>query len=267
MVIFFSLNFSIDYRGGRDGSRSPRVAGGESDSDTGGSRRGATSLKEGGASPTPSASGDLANSLKLLQGGGSGSTPNISFGPPLAPPSFLPYLYPPGLYPPHQLNSLLLPGGAPSMNPSAYPSSSLSTLSHNLLLSHMALASQSLLSAAPGYLSSLGVQHSNPGSSVSSLLNASLLNPLKAASSLHTPSRFSPYSLVKNEGSPPPQPQPSPGASAFEPVARSSPAPEAPSTSNGQSLPSELKSIEKMVNGLERRDKLTMDGFTRLESK
>ncbi|KAF5286564.1 hypothetical protein FQA39_LY16247 [Lamprigera yunnana] len=175
-------------------------------------------------------------------------SPNISVGPPIhPPPHLLPYLYPPGLYPgaggPHFGPPLGLFAGAhsPSMNPSLLFNAQLA-----LAAQHPALFSHYTNLAHPGPTS----HHLSPTSP--------LHNHLKGGH------RFAPYTL----------PNSSSGiSSAFETVTPSlhtrslsnSPSgkqrqsslspPIRPSTSSPKtditSSPSDLKSIEKMVNGLD----------------
>ncbi|KAL0267080.1 UNVERIFIED_CONTAM: hypothetical protein PYX00_009443 [Menopon gallinae] len=179
-------------------------------------------------------------------------SPNISVGPPIhPPPHLLPYLYPPGLYPPGHLLGPTPPlGGLLGHTPPAGMSSSL------LFNAQLALAAQhpALFGHAAAYTAGLhNPSHSNP-----------LHNHLKAAmSGAH---RFTPYTIPNCLGN-------SPIGSAFEQVTPGSirassvsPLPRPPTagpksnvampstdlrTNSNSNSASELKNIEKMVNGLE----------------
>ncbi|KYB26909.1 optomotor-blind protein isoform X3 [Tribolium castaneum] len=178
-------------------------------------------------------------------------SPNISVGPPIhPPPHLLPYLYPPGLYPgaggppfaPH-LN-LFSGAHAPGMNPSLLFNAQLALAAqHPALFSHY----QNLAHPNPHHLSPTSPLH----------------NHLKGGH------RFTPYTLpTSNSGV-----SSSPLGSAFETVTPSSHTrslsnspsgklrggsmspPVRPSTASPKpeaaTSPSDLKSIEKMVNGLD----------------
>ena len=183
-------------------------------------------------------------------------SPNISVGPPIhPPPHLLPYLYPTGLYPGAGAPSPFGPplslftgshGPAAAMNPSLLFNAQLALAAqHPALFSHY-----SNMAAHPPH-----GHHLSPTSP--------LHNHLKGGH------RFTPYTLPNNVGS-------SPLGSAFEtvtpgsqtrslsnspaggkaprgssispPPARSRTASPKPETA---SSPSDLKSIEKMVNGLD----------------
>lgn len=180
-------------------------------------------------------------------------SPNISVGPPIhPPPHLLPYLYPPGLYPgaggPHFAPPLSLFTGAhsPSMNPSLLFNAQLA-----LAAQHPALFSHYSNLAHPGPTG----HHLSPTSPIH--------NHLKGGH------RFAPYTLPNSSTGV----TSSPLGSAFETVTPSSHTrslsnspsgkarqssispPIRPSTSSPKaditSSPSDLKSIEKMVNGLD----------------
>lgn len=170
-------------------------------------------------------------------------SPNISVGPPIhPPPHLLPYLYPPGIYPgatgppfaPHL--SLFSGAHTPGMNPSLLFNAQLALAAqHPALFSHY----QNLAHPNPHHLSPTSPLH----------------NHLKGGH------RFTPYTLpTSNAGV----------GSAFETVTpRSlssspsgkirggsiSPPPVRPSTASPKpetaASPNDLKSIEKMVNGLD----------------
>lgn len=180
-------------------------------------------------------------------GNGTYPSPNISVGPPIhPPPHLLPYLYPHGLYPPHHLSLLHNPAAAAAMNhPGFNPG----------LLFNAQLA--------------LAAQHPALFGHYSGHTPASPLHALKGH-------RFSPYSLPSglgsafdavtpgsNSGGPrslssSPRPRPSSSSPTVNRPISVSPTP--PTTAiNPCTLsikppinsPSELKSIEKMVNGLD----------------
>lgn len=183
--------------------------------------------------------------------------PNISVGPPIhAPPHLLPYLYPHGLYPPHHLSLLHNPAAA--MNPN---------LNFNLFNAQFAQALASNPFLHGHYSGSLPPLHLKSQNSNN--------NPIGTMSSSSGSNRFTPYNL------------PSSGLSAFEPptknprslsnsprnhhqaspihstqrpisvsptVVVSTPPPSSThenSSAKSLSSPSELKNIEKMVNGLD----------------
>ncbi|XP_031330844.1 optomotor-blind protein-like [Photinus pyralis] len=180
-------------------------------------------------------------------------SPNISVGPPIhPPPHLLPYLYPPGLYPgaggPHFGPPLGLFASAhsPSMNPSLLFNAQLA-----LAAQHPALFSHYTNLAHPAATS----HHLSPTSPIH--------NHLKGGH------RFAPYTLPNSSGGV----NSSPLGSAFETVTPSSHTrslsnspsgkprqsslspPLRPNTSSPKTdvpnSPSDLKSIEKMVNGLD----------------
>lgn len=207
--------------------------------------------------------------------------PNISVGPPIhPPPHLLPYLYPPGLYPPHHLSLLHNPATAAAMN---HPN-----LNFNLFNAQLALAAQH-----PAFFG-----HYSGHSPVSPLHALKGNGNSTGAGSGSIPTnnsnnRFTPYNLPSGLGSAfdAVLPSNSKGSSAAGPRSlSSSPRPhhrnqiganspsmqqqqrpisvsptvivtsqESPSRSKmspmmqptSVSSPSELKSIEKMVNGLD----------------
>lgn len=191
--------------------------------------------------------------------------PNISVGPPIhPPPHLLPYLYPHGLYPPHHLSQFLHnPAAAAAMN---HPG-----LNFNLFNAQLALAAQH--PALFGHYS---------GHSPVSPLHALKGGGLVGAGANH---RFAPYNLPSGFGSAfdavmpsnlagqrslstSPRPQqhhshPHRASSNSPPIGSQRPISVSPPVSTNkttvvtpkpqkhQSSPSELKSIEKMVNGLD----------------
>lgn len=179
--------------------------------------------------------------------------PNISVGPPIhPPPHLLPYLYPHGIYPPHHLSLLHNPAAA--MNPN---------LNFNLFNAQFAqaLASNPFLH---GHYS---------GASLPPLHLKGNNNSMGTMPSSSANNRFAPYNLPSSglsafepptktvrslSSSPRNNPQASPIHSTQRPISVSptvvvnTPPPHEHLTSNSHhSSPSELKSIEKMVNGLD----------------
>lgn len=219
-----------------------------------------------------------ANSPK--DGNSSGSitypSPNISVGPPIhPPPHLLPYLYPHGLYPPHHLSLLHNPAAAAAMNHQ--------NLNFNLFNAQLALAAQHPFF---GHYSG----HS-PVSSLHALKSganggASIASSAGSIPTSNANNRFAPYNLPSGMGSAFDAVLPSNLKSSSGNSARSlssSPRPRQQSNSspnhqrpisvsptvvvntpgsprqqtkfspvqNATASPSELKSIEKMVNGLD----------------
>lgn len=179
--------------------------------------------------------------------------PNISVGPPIhPPPHLLPYLYPHGIYPPHHLSLLHNPAAA--MNPN---------LNFNLFNAQFAqaLASNPFLH---GHYS---------GASIPPLHLKANSNPIGTMPSASSNNRFAPYNLASSglsafeppskthrslSSSPRNNQQTSPIHSTQRPISVSptlivsTPPPHEILASNSlQNSPSELKSIEKMVNGLD----------------
>lgn len=201
--------------------------------------------------------------------------PNISVGPPIhPPPHLLPYLYPPGLYPPHHLSLLHNPATAAAMN---HPN-----LNFNLFNAQLALAAQhpaffghysghspvSPLHALKGNGSS-GAAGSGGGSiptnnsnnrftpynlpsGLGSAFDAVLPSNSKSSSSGAAGPRSlssSPRPLHRNQigtNSPP-----AAIAQQQRPISVSPTVVVTSQESTSVSSPSELKSIEKMVNGLD----------------
>ncbi|XP_049839564.1 optomotor-blind protein-like isoform X2 [Schistocerca gregaria] len=201
--------------------------------------------------------------------------PNISVGPPIhPPPHLLPYLYPHGLYPPlapgPPLSLFAGPGGAPSAAPGLLFNAQLALAAqHPALFGHYSALHHPAATAGGGGAGGGGALH----------------HPLGAKGG-----RFAPYSLPGNSvgsafetvtpgggtgggGSPkshlhapPPQhtpPGPLPQPTPLGPLSTGSSSPPAspPHQQQQEAAPppptapaataSELKSIEKMVNGLE----------------
>lgn len=179
-------------------------------------------------------------------------SPNISVGPPIhPPPHLLPYLYPHGLYPPHHLSLLHNPAAAAAMNHQS--------LNFNLFNAQLALAAQH--PALFGHYS---------GHSPVSPLHALKGNGVGSIGSANSNHRFTPYNLPSGFGSAfdavlpsnagqrslssSPRGQQQRAASNSPPVIRPisvSPTIIPPQKTTQQTSPSNLKSIEKMVNGLD----------------
>lgn len=240
-------------RDGSDSSCSESVGG-----STGGAFRPTNSPKDG------SNSGSISHPV-----------PNISVGPPIHhPPHFLPYLYPPGLYPPHHLSLL--------HNPAAAAAMSHQNLNLNLFNAHLALAAQhpaflghysghspvSPLHALKGNGSNGGTASSgvsiptsnannrfapyNLPSGLGSAFDAVMPSNLKGSNSGRSLSS-SPRPLRNSQttGTPPIHQRPiSVSPTVVVVTSPSSPATKL-SPNHTSASPSELKSIEKMVNGLD----------------
>lgn len=224
-------------RDGSDSSCSESVGG-----STGGAFRPTGSPKDGGPISYPS--------------------PNISVGPPIhPPPHLLPYLYPHGLYPPHHLSLLHNPAAAAAMN---HPG-----LNFNLFNAQLALAAQhpAFFGHYSGH-SPVSPLHTlkgngNGGGSIGSAGSNNRFAPYNLPSGLGsafdavTPSHAGggPRSLSSSPR------QPRRTSTTSPPMTRPiSVSPPPPSKSTQQSSPSELKSIEKMVNGLDVQKSLNGGG-------
>lgn len=193
----------------------------------------------------------------------------VSLGPPLPPPPhLLPYLYPgAGLYPGgpslHQLSQLLHPPGM--LSGGGHAAGALG-MSHNLLLNaQLALAAQHQLFHPHAYQNLSGLAAAASGGSVTPPHHP----PHNGASSLVPPSerlrahRFSPYnpvskhspSMATSSAFEAVSPKVSPLGAVLQssPPIRLSNAPESPQPAAVKtSTPaSDLKNIEKMVNGLD----------------
>ncbi|XP_055305022.1 optomotor-blind protein isoform X2 [Sitodiplosis mosellana] len=193
--------------------------------------------------------------------------PNISVGPPIhPPPHLLPYLYPHGIYPPHHLSLLHNPAAAAAMNHQ--------NLNFNLFNAQLALAAQhpAFFGHYSGHsqvspLHALkGNNNNNPVTSGSSSLLSSSSNnrfapynlPSSGSGSAFdavTPSKTGPRSLSSS-----PRPMRNHHQSIHSPPLNSQQRPISVSptivvsndtTKSMRNSPSELKSIEKMVNGLD----------------
>ena len=245
----------LDERDGSDSNCSDSVGGG-----SGAAFRPAGSPKEsGGGSNT----------------GPSYPSPNISVGPPIhPPPHLLPYLYPHGLYPPPPLSLLHNPAAAAAMNPGLNPGLFLNAqlalaAQHPALFGHYSAHSSTSplhnlkshrfspysLTAGLGSAFDAVTPGSNSGGPRSLSSSPPSSHHLRAASTSPLPNR--PQSVSPT---PPAQTQTqrphSQHSSAFTPMV--------PSNNNNnntissinksttaKSSPSELKSMEKMINGLD----------------
>lgn len=181
--------------------------------------------------------------------GSSYPSPNISVGPPIhPPPHLLPYLYPHGLYPPHN-PFLHNPAAAmnPGLNPSLLFNAQLALAAqHPALFGHY--SGHSPTSPLQGFKSHRFSPYNLPG--LGSAFDAvtpgsnsggqrSLSSSPRPRPTSHSPPSNRPISVS------PVSSQPKSIATSPQPVL-------SVNTSVGNSSsPSELKSIEKMVNGLE----------------
>ncbi|XP_021704164.1 optomotor-blind protein isoform X3 [Aedes aegypti] len=185
-------------------------------------------------------------------------SPNISVGPPIhPPPHLLPYLYPPGLYPPHHLSLLHNPAAAAAMNPSLLFNAQLALAAqHPAFFGHYSGHSPS--SPLHGLKGHRFSPYSLPGSGMGSAFDAvtpgsNSGGPRSLSSSPHPRAASNSPPTRPISVSPTPTQNPtSPasaetGATAIPPSAQ----PASMVTTMPSNSPSELKSIEKMVNGLE----------------
>ncbi|XP_030747054.1 optomotor-blind protein isoform X5 [Sitophilus oryzae] len=213
---------------------------------------GSTAFRQRPSSPKDSAAGPSSSS-------GEYPSPNISVGPPIhPPPHLLPYFYPPGMYPgaggPNPFApplSLFTGGHAPGgMNPSLFFNAQLALaaqhpalFSHYQNLTHPSPHNHHLSPTSPIHNHLKGGHRFTPytlpnasggGGGVSS-------SPLGSAFETVTPSSHT-RSLSNSPNSTKIR------ASSLSPPVRSSTVSPKPETANS---PSDLKSIEKMVNGLD----------------
>lgn len=188
--------------------------------------------------------------------------PNISVGPPIhPPPHLLPYLYPHGLYPPHHLSLLHNPAAAAAMN---HPG-----LNFNLFNAQLALAAQhpalfghysghspvSPLHALKGNGGLTGGSNhrfapynlpSGFGSAFDAVMPSNSIGPRSLSTSPRPQQTHSQQSHRAASNSPPQRP-----ISVSPPISSNKPTVLTPKPQKHQSSPSELKNIEKMVNGLD----------------
>ncbi|XP_058465478.1 optomotor-blind protein isoform X1 [Malaya genurostris] len=189
-------------------------------------------------------------------------SPNISVGPPIhPPPHLLPYLYPPGLYPPHHLSLLHNHAAAAAMNPSLLFNAQLALAAqHPAFFGHYSGHSPSSpLHSLKGHRFS---PYSLPGSGIGSAFDAvtpgsNSGGPRSLSSSPHPRAASNSPPTRPISVSPTPTQNPtSPvsaeaGSTATTTAAVPQPPPPSMVTTMPSNSPSELKSIEKMVNGLE----------------
>lgn len=209
---------------------------------------GSTAFRPRPSSPKDSTAGPSSSS-------GEYPSPNISVGPPIhPPPHLLPYFYPPGLYPgaagpnPFAPSLNLFTGGhSPAgMNPSLLFNAQLALAAqHPALFSHY----QNLAHPNPHHLSPTSPIHNHlkgghrftPYTLPTSTAGGMSASPLGSAFETVTPSSHT-RSLSNSPNSTKLR-----GSSLSPPLRASTVSPK-PETA---SSPSDLKSIEKMVNGLD----------------
>nr|Q24432.3 RecName: Full=Optomotor-blind protein; AltName: Full=Lethal(1)optomotor-blind; Short=L(1)omb; AltName: Full=Protein bifid [Drosophila melanogaster] len=210
----------------------------------------------------------------LNPGGGSYPSPNISVGPPIHPsPHLLPYLYPHGLYPPPHLGLLHNPAAAAAMSPAGLNPGLLFNAQLALAAQHPALFGHAYAAAGHTPVSPLQGLKSHRFSPYS--LPGSLGSAFDAVT---------PGSNANRSGDPPgggggglgggvvengprslsssPRPRPASHSPPTRPISMSPTTPPSlmkqprgggagAGVAQSQHSPSELKSMEKMVNGLE----------------
>ncbi|XP_036676349.2 optomotor-blind protein isoform X1 [Drosophila suzukii] len=204
----------------------------------------------------------------LNPGGGSYPSPNISVGPPIHPsPHLLPYLYPHGLYPPPHLGLLHNPAAAAAMSPAGLNPGLLFNAQLALAAQHPALfghayaaAGHTPVSPLQGLKSHRFSPYSLPGS-LGSAFDA--VTPGSNANRSGDPAGGLGGGGVVENGprslSSSPRPRPASHSPPTRPISMSPTTPPSlmkqPRGGGGvaqsQHSPSELKSMEKMVNGLE----------------
>ncbi|KAH8289280.1 hypothetical protein KR054_002958 [Drosophila jambulina] len=209
-------------------------------------------------------------------GGGSYPSPNISVGPPIHPsPHLLPYLYPHGLYPPPHLGLLHNPAAAAAMSPAGLNPGLLFNAQLALAAQHPALFGHAYAAAGHTPVSPLQGLKSHRFSPYS------LPGSLGSAFDAVTPGSNANRSGEGSGGAPPapgqgleprslsssPRPRPASHSPPTRPISMSPTTPpslmkqqhqqqqqqqqQRGGAAPSQSSPSELKSMEKMVNGLE----------------
>ncbi|XP_044740681.1 optomotor-blind protein-like isoform X2 [Chrysoperla carnea] len=236
-----------------------------------------TAFRPGGSTSPTKDSSTLPGPSTNNHGGSPGEypSPNISVGPPIhPPPHLLPYLYPPGLYPgstagpPFGPPLSLFTGHAPGMNPSLLFNAQLALAAqHPALFSHYSnlahphghhLSPTSPLSQLKGGHRFTPYTLPNSGGGGSHLVGSS---PIGSAFETVTPSSHRSLSnspsgkLRQNSISPPIRPSttsPTPPQESSS-ILTTSPAGVGATnvTTTTNSSPSDLKNIEKMVNGLD----------------
>ncbi|XP_016946287.3 optomotor-blind protein isoform X3 [Drosophila biarmipes] len=206
----------------------------------------------------------------LNPGGASYPSPNISVGPPIHPsPHLLPYLYPHGLYPPPHLGLLHNPAAAAAMSPAGLNPGLLFNAQLALAAQHPALfghayaaAGHTPVSPLQGLKSHRFSPYSLPGS-LGSAFDA--VTPGSNANRSGDPAGGLGGGGVVENGprslSSSPRPRPASHSPPTRPISMSPTTPPslmkqprgggAGGVAQSQHSPSELKSMEKMVNGLE----------------
>lgn len=170
-------------------------------------------------------------------------SPNISVGPPIhPPPHLLPYLYPSGLYPPHHLSLLHNPAAAAAMNPGLLFNAQLALAAqHPALFGHY--SAHSATSPLHGLKGHRFSPYSLPGSF------GSAFDAVTPGANSSGPRSLSSSPHPRATSNSPPRPvsvSPTPRKTQSSPQSSTHPAQVISASS-----PSELKSIEQMVNGLE----------------
>ncbi|XP_030381628.1 optomotor-blind protein [Scaptodrosophila lebanonensis] len=249
-------------RDGSDSSCSESVGG-----STGGAFRPTStgSPKEGVGAGAAAAAG--------LNASGSYPSPNISVGPPIHPsPHLLPYLYPHGLYPPPHLGLLHNPAAAAAMNPAGLNPGLLFNAQLALAAQHPALfghayaaAGHTPVSPLQGLKSHRFSPYSLPGS-LGSAFDAVTPGSNANRNSGNGSADGPPPGLLSGQASgggggllengprslsSSPRPRATSHSPPTRPISMSPTTPPSLLKRQPQHSPSELKSMEKMVNGLE----------------
>ncbi|XP_059224291.1 optomotor-blind protein isoform X3 [Stomoxys calcitrans] len=199
----------------------------------------------------PTSSGSPKEGAAGLNASGSYPSPNISVGPPIHPsPHLLPYLYPHGLYPPHHLGLLHNPAAA-GLNPGLLFNAQLALAAqHPALFGHYSgHTPASPLHGLKGHRFSPYTLPGSLGSAFDAVTPGSNAN----RSGSECPGMSSGTGSVDN-GPRSLSSSPRPRASSHSPPTRPiSMSPTTPPSllKRTTNSPSELKSIENMVNGLE----------------
>lgn len=218
----------------------------------------------------PTSSGSPKEGTTGLNAPGAGSypAPNISVGPPIHPsPHLLPYLYPHGLYPPPPLSLLHNPAAAAAMNPGLLFNAQLALAAqHPALFGHY--SGHSPVSPLQGLKGHRFSPYSLPGSlgSAFDAVTPGSNNSNRVGSVSRGPTSDGPGmsggtgSSIAGENGPrslsssPRHHRASSNSPPTRPISMSPTTPPSLLKSSHQprtNSPSELKSIEKMVNGLE----------------
>lgn len=185
---------------------------------------------------------------------GSYPSPNISVGPPIhPPPHLLPYLYPHGIYPPPPLSLLHNPAMNHGINPGLFLNAQLALAAqHPALFGHYSGHSPtSPLHSLKAHRFSPYSLHGSLGSAFDAVTPGSVRSLSNSPPPNRAPSNSPPNRPLSSSPAPTP---PAIQSSAFAPHNHSMVS--VPNNNNTSlaiksNSPSELKSIEKMVNGLE----------------